>query len=145
VKPVAGRWTPPPKRCEASTDLTLIERGQGSQLPSSISRLHVGEVLYGNVGAVDRLDFTVIGPAVNKVARIETLCEPLGRQVLVSAALAAAVADVNSLNRLVPMSSAGAGADGDFRLAALSKARLFAVASHICCADYLVSCCSRLR
>src|SRR5215831_11821592 len=46
--------------------------------------LHLGEVLYGNVGAVDRLDFTVIGPAVNEVARIETLCEPLGRKVLVS-------------------------------------------------------------
>jgi adenylate cyclase len=53
--------------------------------------LHLGEVLYGNVGAVDRLDFTVIGPAVNEAARIETLCEPLGRKVLVSADLAAAV------------------------------------------------------
>ncbi len=53
--------------------------------------LHVGEVLYGNVGAVDRLDFTVIGPAVNEVARIETLCEPLGRKVLVSAELASVV------------------------------------------------------
>jgi adenylate cyclase len=52
--------------------------------------LHLGEVLYGNVGAVDRLDFTVIGPAVNEVARIEKLCEPLGRRVLVSAELAAA-------------------------------------------------------
>jgi len=52
--------------------------------------LHLGEVLYGNVGAVDRLDFTVIGPAVNEVARIEKLCEPLGRSVLVSAELAAA-------------------------------------------------------
>jgi len=47
-------------------------------------------VLYGNVGAVDRLDFTVIGPAVNEVARIEALCEPLNRSVLVSAELAAA-------------------------------------------------------
>src|SRR5581483_11163623 len=36
--------------------------------------LHLGEVLYGNVGAVDRLDFTVIGPAVNEVSRIEALC-----------------------------------------------------------------------
>jgi adenylate cyclase len=62
--------------------------------------LHVGEVLYGNVGAVDRLDFTVIGPAVNEVARIETLCEPLGRKVLVSAALAAAVADGKRLEAL---------------------------------------------
>jgi adenylate cyclase len=52
--------------------------------------LHLGDVLYGNVGATDRLDFTVIGPAVNEVARIETLCQPLGRKVLVSAALATA-------------------------------------------------------
>jgi adenylate cyclase len=53
--------------------------------------LHLGEVLYGNIGAMDRLDFTVIGPAVNEVARIETLCEPLGHKVLVSAELACAV------------------------------------------------------
>jgi adenylate cyclase len=52
--------------------------------------MHLGEVLYGNVGASDRLDFTVIGPAVNAVARIEALCEPLGRKVLVSAEFAAA-------------------------------------------------------
>jgi adenylate cyclase len=52
--------------------------------------LHLGEVLYGNIGAADRLDFTVIGPAVNEVDRIERLCEPLGRSVLVSADFAAA-------------------------------------------------------
>ena len=52
--------------------------------------LHLGEVLYGNVGATDRLDFTVIGPAINEVARIEDLCEPLDRAVLVSAEFAAA-------------------------------------------------------
>jgi adenylate cyclase len=46
--------------------------------------LHVGEVLYGNVGAADRLDFTVIGPAVNEVARIEKLCDALGRKLLIS-------------------------------------------------------------
>jgi adenylate cyclase len=55
-------------------------------------------VLYGNVGAVDRLDFTVIGPAVNEVARIEALCEPLGRPVLVSAEFVAGAGDVD--NRL---------------------------------------------
>ena len=62
--------------------------------------LHLGEVLYGNVGAVDRLDFTVIGPAVNEVARIETLCEPLGRKVLVSAAFATAIRDRTRLEPL---------------------------------------------
>jgi adenylate cyclase len=46
--------------------------------------LHIGEVLYGNVGAADRLDFTVIGPAVNEAARIEKLCDALGRNLLVS-------------------------------------------------------------
>ncbi len=62
--------------------------------------LHLGEVLYGNIGAVDRLDFTVIGPAVNEVARIETLCEPLGRNVLVSAEFAAALGDRAGLQPL---------------------------------------------
>jgi adenylate cyclase len=57
--------------------------------------LHVGDVLYGNVGAADRLDFTVIGPAVNEVARMEALCEPLGRPVLVSAEFAAALEDAD--------------------------------------------------
>ncbi len=57
--------------------------------------LHVGDVLYGNVGAADRLDFTVIGPAVNEVARMEALCEPLGRPVLMSAEFAAALEDAD--------------------------------------------------
>jgi len=62
--------------------------------------LHIGEVLYGNVGAADRLDFTVIGPAVNEAARIETLCEPLGRKVLVSADFAAIADSCNGLQPL---------------------------------------------
>ena len=62
--------------------------------------LHLGDVLYGNVGAVDRLDFTVIGPAVNEAARIETLCESLGERVLVSAELAAATAGHGRLRPL---------------------------------------------
>ena len=50
--------------------------------------LHVGDVLYGNIGSRDRLDFTVVGPAVNEVARIETLCRSLEQQVIVSSAFA---------------------------------------------------------
>ena len=61
--------------------------------------LHLGEVLYGNVGATDRLDFTVIGPAINEVARIEALCEPLGRPVLVSAEFAAGMGAADSSAR----------------------------------------------
>jgi adenylate cyclase len=51
--------------------------------------LHLGEMLWGNVGTADRLDFTAIGPAVNLVGRLEGLCRPLGRSVLVSSAVAA--------------------------------------------------------
>jgi class 3 adenylate cyclase len=51
--------------------------------------LHVGEVLWGNIGAADRLDFTAIGPAVNLVSRLEGLCRPLQKTVLLSGALAA--------------------------------------------------------
>ncbi len=50
--------------------------------------LYDGEVLYGNVDAADRLDFTVIGPAVNEVVRMEKLCEPLNRQILFSSRFA---------------------------------------------------------
>ena len=50
--------------------------------------LHLGEMLWGNIGAADRLDFTAIGPAVNLVSRLEGLCRPLGKAVLVSGALA---------------------------------------------------------
>ena len=46
--------------------------------------LHLGEVLYGNIGASDRLDFTVVGPAVNEASRIQALCRPLERNVLIS-------------------------------------------------------------
>ena len=58
--------------------------------------LHLGEALYGNVGATDRLDFTVIGPAINEVARIEAFCEPLGRAVLVSAEFVAGMTAADS-------------------------------------------------
>ena len=51
--------------------------------------LHLGEMLWGNIGAADRLDFTAIGPAVNLVSRLEGLCRPLGKAVLVSGTLAA--------------------------------------------------------
>jgi adenylate cyclase len=52
--------------------------------------LHVGDVLYGNIGSETRLDFTVIGPAVNLTARIESMCRQLGRSLLLSSDFVAA-------------------------------------------------------
>jgi adenylate cyclase len=50
--------------------------------------LHIGEVMYGNVGSRERLDFTVIGPAVNRTQRLEQLCKQLGRRPVLSAEFA---------------------------------------------------------
>ena len=55
--------------------------------------LHVGEVMFGNVGVPERIDFTVIGPAVNEVARLEGLTKALGRRIVVS----------NAFSRLLPL------------------------------------------
>ena len=84
----------------AIDELNDARRAAGKPVAAVDLALHLGEVLYGNVGATDRLDFTVIGPAVNEAARIEALCEPLGHKVLVSAEFADAVTDNR---RLLPL------------------------------------------
>jgi class 3 adenylate cyclase len=98
IFPVVG-GTPRPA-CEAAlraveaaragmTHLDGERRAQGlSPLPFGAA-LHLGEMLWGNIGAADRLDFTAIGPSVNLVSRLEGLCKPLGKTVLISGALAA--------------------------------------------------------
>jgi adenylate cyclase len=69
--------------------LDSARRQQGQPpLPFGVA-VHLGEILWGNIGAADRLDFTAIGPAVNLVSRLEGLCRPLDRAVLVSGAVAA--------------------------------------------------------
>jgi adenylate cyclase len=50
--------------------------------------LHFGEAIYGNVGASRRLDFTVIGRAVNEISRMEMLCDRIGRNLVLSEAFA---------------------------------------------------------
>jgi adenylate cyclase len=65
-------------------------RGASKATPGLDIALHVGHVNYGNVGTDARLDFTVIGPAVNEASRIERLCDELGRPLVMSQAFAQA-------------------------------------------------------
>jgi adenylate cyclase len=73
-----------------SEALAAARRGAGKPTPGLDVALHVGIVQYGNVGTDARLDFTVIGPAVNEAARIEGMCGQLGQPLLVSQAFAEA-------------------------------------------------------
>jgi len=61
--------------------------------------LHMGDVLYGNIGTPTRIEFTVIGAAANEAARIEALCKTLDVPLLLSAAVASHVRGVRSLGR----------------------------------------------
>ena len=74
---------------DAVTILNRIRAAADEPLVRFGLALHIGEVMFGNIGASKRLDFTVIGPAVNYTARLEKLCVPLERQVLISQAIAA--------------------------------------------------------
>ncbi len=86
----------------ARVDALNVERRNAGQHAASLDiSLHIGRVLYGNVGSDTRLDFTVIGPAVNEASRIEALCQPLGHALLVSQAFAEAA--TASRDRLVSL------------------------------------------
>lgn len=75
------------RRVEA---LTSRRAGEGRPVTEVTLGLHIGDVLFGNIGADDRLDFTVVGPAVNEVSRIASLCRSVDRLLLVSAEFTAA-------------------------------------------------------
>jgi len=66
----------------AALNARRVEQGRPA-LDFGLS-LHIGEVMYGNIGAADRLDFTVIGPAVNLASRVEALCRITGRRPLMT-------------------------------------------------------------
>jgi adenylate cyclase len=83
-------------------------RKRGEEPIAFVTGLHVGSVAYGNVGGRTRLDFTVLGPAVNYASRLQELAKQLGRPVLVSAAFAAAAP--NALVDLGPHPLRGIGA-----------------------------------
>ncbi|WP_371748269.1 adenylate/guanylate cyclase domain-containing protein [Bradyrhizobium sp. CCBAU 53338] len=62
--------------------------------------VHVGDVMYGNIGSSSRLDFTVIGPAVNMASRLEALTKQIGKRVLLSRDFAELVATEFALERV---------------------------------------------
>jgi adenylate cyclase len=99
IFPVIGA---PAEACEAALRALSAARAGMDHLDASRqangvpplpfgAALHLGEILWGNIGAADRLDFTAIGPAVNLVSRLEGLCRPLGRWALISGTVAAEV------------------------------------------------------
>lgn len=71
----------------------LNERRQAEERPITTAYigLHIGEVFYGNVGSFDRLDFTVVGPAVNETSRIASMCRSVDRPLLLSSSFADAL------------------------------------------------------
>jgi adenylate cyclase len=99
-----GENRPPAEPCRAALEAAraavnamaarnLERAGRGDEQINFGLALHLGEVTYGNIGARNRLDFTVIGPAVNHAARLEKLAAELGKNVVTSASFAAALAE----------------------------------------------------
>ena len=73
--------------CEARANVAMMREEAGigdSGGPRFGLALHLGEILYGNIGSGNRLDFTCIGPAVNLAARLEKLAATLGRAIIAS-------------------------------------------------------------
>jgi adenylate cyclase len=84
----------------AMAELNERNRASGSEPLNFGIGVHVGDVMYGNIGSRARLDFTVIGPAVNMASRLEALTKQIGRPVLLSRAFADLVAGDFKLDRI---------------------------------------------
>lgn len=68
----------------AAAEVTARRTHEGRATTSAYVALHLGAVFYGNIGSATRLDFTVVGPAVNEVSRIGAMCRSVDRDFLVS-------------------------------------------------------------
>ncbi|WP_119421782.1 adenylate/guanylate cyclase domain-containing protein [Desertibaculum subflavum] len=85
----------------AVAEVNARHRAAGQQPLGYGIGVHLGDVMYGNIGSRNRLDFTVIGPAVNIASRLESLTKEVGRPVLLSQAFAEMAGDeAASLERL---------------------------------------------
>jgi adenylate cyclase len=78
--------------------LNARRTAEGRPVTSVYLGLHIGDVFYGNIGSADRLDFTVVGPAVNETSRIAAMCASVGRGVVLSSAFAAAAPEPERTN-----------------------------------------------
>jgi adenylate cyclase len=74
--------------CSRNAGLNARRATEGGPALGLSIALHFGDVIYGNIGTARRLDFTVIGPAVNEVSRMEALGKALGRELLLSQSIA---------------------------------------------------------
>ena len=106
---------------------------EGRPVTTAHVGLHIGEVFYGNIGSEDRLDFTVVGPAVNETSRIAAMCRSVDQPILLSAAFAqsgtapsvssAPAAATGKLNDQSSATAAGALAQRPLSRAALISLR----------------------
>ncbi|MBW8726569.1 MAG: adenylate/guanylate cyclase domain-containing protein [Inquilinus limosus] len=87
--------------------INLCRAEQGVPVMTLDVALHAGDVLYGNVGSGQRLDFTIIGPAVNEAARLENLCGVLGVPMVVSRRFVEALAAPERFRCLGPQTLRG--------------------------------------
>ncbi|MDX0407976.1 adenylate/guanylate cyclase domain-containing protein [Sinorhizobium medicae] len=100
---------------ELRRDLDHLNRRRGARGEPSTGlyvSLHLGTVFYGNIGSRNRLDFTVVGPAVNEVSRICTICKTTNNDALVSA---------DFVNVCRPASREGLSPLGEFSLRGVSE------------------------
>lgn len=71
--------------------LNQVRYADGAPATDVYLGLHIGEVFYGNIGSDTRLDFTVVGPAVNEVSRIASMCRSVDQDILISDSFAEAL------------------------------------------------------
>src|SRR5881628_1302796 len=94
----------------ARRSVTLVNQrrtAKGLPITDMYLGLHIGEVFYGNVGSKDRLDFTVVGPAVNEASRIAAMCRSVDQEVLLSAAFAGACGSARFQWAATPCAASG--------------------------------------
>ena len=90
---VCARVLEAAREARASVDAMRYAGGEGDERFRFGVALHIGEILFGNIGGTSRLDFTCIGPAVNLAARLEKIAGKLSRTVVASAAFAGVSTD----------------------------------------------------